>query len=49
MKHAPSNFVQHIHVDLPFNRNRETKRMSKFDEIVHQVEDAMMQIDMLKK
>lgn len=45
MKHAPSNFVKHINVDLPFNRTRETKRLARFDELVHQVEDAMMQID----
>ncbi len=45
MKHAPSRFVQHVHVDLPFQRNRETKRLSHFDELVHTVEDAMMQID----
>lgn len=45
MKHAPSNFVKHINIDLPFNRTRETKRLAHFDELVHQVEDAMMQID----
>jgi len=45
MKHAPSNFVKHINVDLPFNRTRETKRLQHFDDLVHQVEDAMMQID----
>lgn len=45
MKHAPSNFVKHINVDLPFNRTRETKRLAHFDELVHHVEDAMMQID----
>jgi len=45
MKHAPSNFVKHIKVDLPFQRNRETKRLARFDELVHEVEDAMMQID----
>lgn len=45
MKHAPSNFVKHINVDLPFNRNRDTKRLAHFDELVHHVEDAMMQID----
>ncbi|MEX6626885.1 MULTISPECIES: ABC transporter ATP-binding protein [Tenacibaculum] len=45
MKHAPSNFVKHINVDLPFQRNRDTKRLSHFDELVHQVEDAMMAID----
>ena len=45
MKHAPSNFVKHINVDLPFERTRETKRLQRFDELVHQVEDSMMQID----
>jgi len=45
MKHAPSNFVKHINVNLPFNRTRETKRLQHFDDLVHQVEDAMMQID----
>ncbi len=45
MKHAPSQFVKHINVDLPFKRNRETKRLPHFDELVHEVEDAMMQID----
>jgi NitT/TauT family transport system ATP-binding protein len=45
MKHAPSNFVKKIHVDLPFQRTRATKRLPRFDELVHEVEDAMMQID----
>jgi NitT/TauT family transport system ATP-binding protein len=45
MKHAPSNFVKKIHVDLPFQRTRETKRLPRFNELVHEVEDAMMQID----
>ncbi|EZH73534.1 taurine ABC transporter ATPase [Aquimarina atlantica] len=45
MKHAPSQFVKHIDVDLPFQRTRETKRLQHFDELVHEVEDAMMQID----
>lgn len=45
MKHAPSNFVRHINVDLPFQRTRATKRLPRFDELVHEVEDAMMQID----
>lgn len=44
MKHAPSNFAKHIKVDLPFQRNRETKRLARFDELVHEVEDAMMQM-----
>ncbi len=45
MKHAPSNFVKHIHVDLPFKRDRDTKRLTHFDEQVHIVEDEMMKID----
>lgn len=45
MNHAPSAFVKHINVDLPFSRTRETKRLSHFTELVHQVEDAMMQIE----
>ncbi len=45
MKHAPSSFVKHIKVDLPFNRTRQTKRLKRFDELVHLVEDSMMQID----
>lgn len=45
MKHVPSHFVRHIPVDLPLRRDRETKRMPRFDELVHSVEDAMMQID----
>lgn len=45
MKHAPSKFVKHINVDLPFHRTRETKREPRFNQLVHEVEDAMMQID----
>jgi len=45
MKHAPSKFVKHIHVDLPFKRSRTTKRHPKYNDIVNQVEDAMMQIE----
>ena len=45
MKHAPSKFVKHINVDLPFQRTKETKRQHRFDELVHEVEDSMMQIE----
>jgi NitT/TauT family transport system ATP-binding protein len=44
MKSAPSRFVRHIHVDLPFERDRSTKRSSKFEELVHSVEDAMVEV-----
>ncbi|MBK8347987.1 MAG: ABC transporter ATP-binding protein [Saprospiraceae bacterium] len=42
MKYAPSRIVEHIHVDLPLHRNRETKRDPHFTQLVHKVEDMMM-------
>ena len=44
MKKAPSRFVERIHIDLPFNRSRETKREARFEELVHQVEDKMVEV-----
>ena len=44
MKHAPSRFVEHIHVDLPLTRTRITKRSPRFVELVHEVEDAMVRV-----
>jgi NitT/TauT family transport system ATP-binding protein len=44
MKSQPSNFVRHIHVDLPLERNLETKRNPHFIELVHKVEDAMIEV-----
>lgn len=44
MKSAPSRFVEHINVDLPFNRTRETKRDPHFVELVHEVEDRMVKV-----
>ncbi len=44
MKSAPSRFVEHIHVDLPFNRTRQTKREPRFIELVHEVEDRMVKV-----
>ena len=44
MKKAPSSFVEKIEVDLPFHRTRETKREARFEELVHQVEDKMVQV-----
>ena len=44
MSYAPSKFVEHIHVDLPFHRTRQTKRENRFLELVHKTEDAMMRI-----
>lgn len=42
MKSAPSNFAEHIHVDLPLDRGRSTKREALFTELVHLVEDKMI-------
>ena len=44
LSHAPSRIVRHVKVDLPFGRNRETKRLARYDELVHEVEDAMMAV-----
>ena len=47
LKSQPSQFVRHIHVDLPFNRDRTTKRSPDYTAIVHHVEDMMMQVSEL--
>jgi NitT/TauT family transport system ATP-binding protein len=44
MKYAPSKIVEHIKVDLPLHRNRETKRDPHFTQLVHYVEDMMMKV-----
>lgn len=44
MKAQPSRFVEHIHVDLPLERNRMTKRDENYTALVHEVEDAMMRV-----
>ena len=40
----PANIARHIKIDLPFNRDRSTKRNPRFTELVHTVEDAMIEI-----
>ncbi|MCB0678626.1 MAG: ABC transporter ATP-binding protein [Saprospiraceae bacterium] len=44
MKSAPSRFVEHIKVDLPFHRTRDTKRDPHFVELVREVEDRMVKV-----
>ena len=44
LKSAPSKFVEHINIDLPFNRSRQTKREKRFVELVHEVEDRMVSV-----
>lgn len=44
MKKAPSRFVEKIKIDLPLERNRNTKRSQRFEELVHLVEDKMIAV-----
>lgn len=44
MKSQPSKFAKHIPVTLPFDRDKNTKRSAEYTKIVHQVEDAMMEV-----
>lgn len=44
MKYAPSKIVEHIKVELPLQRTRETKRKAAYTEVVHYVEDVMMRV-----
>lgn len=44
LKAPPSRFISHVHVDLPFRRSKETKRDPHFIELVHEVEDKMLQV-----
>ena len=48
MKAAPSKFVEHVHIDLPFHRTRATKRDPHFVELVHEVEDRMVKVSKMK-
>ena len=44
MKSPPSQFVEHIHVDLPLNRTRDLKRTQRFSDLVQEVEDKMIAV-----
>jgi len=44
MKYAPSKFVAHIKIDLPLERNRMVKRDPRYIELVHRVEDVMVEV-----
>ena len=44
MKAPPSKFVEHINIDLPLKRSREMKRDQRYTELVHFVEDTMMNV-----
>lgn len=49
MKAPPSNIVYHMHVNLPYNRTRDLKRSPEFVEMVHELEDQMMQVNKATK
>jgi NitT/TauT family transport system ATP-binding protein len=44
LKHAPAHFVEHIDVDLPTYRDRSLKRDPHFTELVHYLEDKMIDV-----
>ncbi len=48
MKYAPSRFVEHIDIDLPIHRNRSTKRDPHYTQLVHYIEDKMIEISSSK-
>ena len=47
LKAQPSQIVEHIHIDLPLERDRNTKRDPRFIELVHEVEDRMIKVSEL--
>ncbi|MBT8189994.1 MAG: ABC transporter ATP-binding protein [Saprospiraceae bacterium] len=44
MKSQPSRFVEHIHIDLPLQRDRLVKRNPQYVSLVHEVEDRMVSV-----
>ena len=44
MAARPGRFVWHKQVDLPFNRTKDVKRSQKFNDIVREVEDIMLEV-----
>ena len=47
LKSQPSQIVRHIHVDLPLHRTKDVKRDPHYVELVHEVEDAMLEVSEL--
>lgn len=48
MKSQPSRFVENIHVDLPLHRDISVKREPRYEELVREVEDAMLRVADMK-
>ena len=44
LKSPPSQFVEHMDIDLPMERNRLLKREPRFTELVHELEDRMIRV-----
>lgn len=44
LRAQPGQFVEHIDIDLPLERNKQTKRESRFIELVHEVEDKLVEV-----
>ncbi len=44
MSNAPSKIIEHVQVDLPYDRTRTIKRDKHFVELVHGIEDKMMKL-----
>lgn len=44
LKSAPAQFVEHLTVDLPFDRDRSIKRDPKFIQLVRHIEDLMVDL-----
>ncbi len=44
LSYAPSKIVEHIPVDLPLNRNQETRRNPRYNELIYQIEDLMFKV-----
>jgi NitT/TauT family transport system ATP-binding protein len=42
MSANPAKIVEHVAVDLPLHRDRQTKRTKRFNELVQEVEDALL-------
>ena len=48
LKSQPSRFVENIHIDLPLVRNKLIKRQPRYEQLVREVEDAMLRVADMK-
>lgn len=45
MSNAPSKIIEHVKIDLPFDRDKTIKRDPRFTELVFYIEDRMMSLE----